>query len=146
MKQLALCVLASVMIIFLAVRCKNNSGNVTLGNNKSDTTLCVGIYKNLLDSTVRFGEMRRITNMVTAYMDVDSTTKKKQTVHDTSFLIIIPTPVRDSEMVKQYGIPMFDSLHRRNTVPLFYIYNKKFVRNGWENADSAIAELQRTKL
>jgi len=138
--------LAAFAIVLLGVHCKQDR-NVSVQSGRSDTTLVVGIYKNLLDSSqpIQFGEMRRIVKDDYQWSDKDSTTRVRKWVRDSFYLIILQTPIADSSMVKKWNMPMFDSLGRRNRIPLYYIYDKKWVRDGWGNADSAIAQLKRVQ-
>lgn len=141
MKQLLKLTFASLCIVFLAIECKQNSGGSVI--QKTDTTLCVGIYKNLLDSTIRFGEMHRVVKDSFDYVNIDSATRRKKLFRDTTYIIVISTEIKDSAMSKLWKLPVLDSLGHKNYIPLYYIYDKKYVRDGWGNADSAIAELKK---
>lgn len=88
--------------------------------------------------------MRRIVKDILGWENPDSTGERK-IVKDTIYEIIHLRPVADSAMSKQYGVSQFDSTGKRNSIPLWFSYNKNLIRGGWDNLDTAINQLKRLR-
>lgn len=131
-----------LLIGFSIIGCNNRkSRDIVPRLTKADTTLCVGLYK--ADSVnIRFDQMRRVVFDIKKVDPKDS--MRLVWAKDTLYLIVKQTPV-DSALSLEYKIPMKDSLGKPTIAPVEYVYNKRYVRDGWGNADSAAAELKRIK-
>lgn len=124
--------------------CHNGSKSYTSASSTKDTSICLGIYKDGFTGEIKYGEMRRIVKDILGWENPDSTGERK-IVKDTIYEIIHIRPVADSAMSKQYGVPQFDSTGKRNSIPLWFSYNKNLIRGGWDNLDTAINQLKRLR-
>jgi hypothetical protein len=140
--------LIAISFICILFSCKNSKEkNVSPQNPRNDTTAALVMYVALDKSDsiiVQYGFAERIVKDTFIYVDTDTLTKKKMWTVDTTYMISYPFVV-DSSISKRYNVPMVDTAGRKNIVYLSVPHHKRFVRSGWENVDSAAAELRRTK-
>jgi hypothetical protein len=147
-------VLMALIVAIIFTRCKGvdaKASDIPISHSqKSDTSFCLGYYLSDKDSVSIFpAEMTRITNSALLPSRKDSMVN--EWVRDT-FYVIIQQDLVTKEIAEQYlreqgvKIEMTDSLGKPRYVPRKHGYNKRFVRNGWTDVDSAIAQLKRIKL
>jgi hypothetical protein len=89
-------------------------------------------------SKVAYGPLVRIVIDSTLWKQVDSVTIKKQPGKDSLYYSLIPS-YRDTSGNLVY----LDSAKGRVFVMWYWKIEKQFVKNGWENGDSAIRYLSR---
>jgi len=139
-----LSILTVIVATFIA--CNNSSSNNQPAKLHRDTTNVIALYL-AADSTheVRQGPMKRVIADSFMYFDVDTITKKKIWIKDTGYLINYYLPIDSAISKKNNNVPIFDSVGKRILYPFVVYTDKRFVRSGWENVDSAVSELKRLK-
>lgn len=138
----------SISLIILMASC-NQSGS----EHKyfKDTSLVYALYQSALVADtginkVKQGFMQRVEFDTLTYVYADTLKNpKRDWVRDSLYLITYYLPI-DSAQSAKLKLPMKDSTGKVILYPTIPIAtNKRFVRSGWERADTAIAQLRRIK-
>lgn len=150
MKQFLFFLLMGLIMVIVFTRCQQKTSNYP-GNRlqKIDTTLLYGAYK--FDSVpLRFGYVQKVRYDILAPSTKDS--MRNEWKKDSFYLIIKMMAVNDSisnDYFKQRGVritPKDSITGEQNYVPYNFPVDKRLVKTGYLNLDSAVAQLEREKL
>lgn len=137
-------VIATAMLMVL-ISCNSNKDT---GYKKPtrDTMPSLIVYKSAVDTNINYGVFPRIVtdSLMYVYADTIKNNERKWD-KDTAYYITYYLPI-DSVTAASQKLKMYDStgkriLYRTNPIRT----EKMFVRSGWENVDSAVAQLKRLK-
>lgn len=145
MKNLLYYLLMALMLVMVFTKCGGNDNDSRIS--KKDTTLMLGVYK-ADTANIVFGSMRRL--VFDTLLPTAKDSMKNEWVRDTQYLIVTRIRVDTAKIEKvwqEMGIKksVRDSFGDPNRVPVEFTYEKKYVRDGWYNLDSAVQQLKRVK-
>lgn len=136
----------TLISIIIFTRCHNEGG--VKKTPKLDSEKVIGLYRDAGASpdtpVVRFGPMVRYVQDVFTWVGTDSITQKKKWIRDSAYKITYYITL-DSLTAKRNNKVWKDSTGKSNVMEWPIMVDKKWVRSGWENYDSAVHELMRQK-
>jgi hypothetical protein len=134
-----------LIVIIIFTRCNGDDGE--LGKKppilKMDTTSILGLLRFPSDTVVTFDVIRKVKFDAYKFVGKDSL---EVSWYKDSFYIGKRNSVIDSATAAINKVPRFDSVGKPIKYWVDYNIPKELVRSGWENVDSAVAELKRVKL
>lgn len=133
MKQFSIAV--AVLICIVACNSSSSTGDRPKVI-KADSVQVLALYRSAYKNEIISGFLIRVTVDSFMYVNVDSVTRVKKWGIDTSYVASYPTVV-DSALAKQYRVPLKDSTGKPTIINLIVTMDKKFVRSGWNRADTS---------
>ena len=139
-----------ITILMALIACNNSPSNNKPDKPQRDTVPVIGVYVSALSANdtareIKYGQMKRVVADSFMYFDVDTITRKRKWGKDTGYIITYYLPIDSAISKKNKNIPILDSLGKKILYPFDVHTDKKFVRSGWENVDSAASQLKRQK-
>lgn len=130
-------IIFGIIAIVLLVSCGNKSKDTGVSKVTYDTANSILAYYIPPDqSKIAFGPIVRVTIDSTMWKLVDSVTIKKEPGLDTTYFVSHFPSFQDST-----GLMYLDSAAGRKAMMGWWQTDKSFVRNGWEDGDSALKYL-----
>lgn len=140
MKKFTLTLLLPIFLL----SCENEA-SVAPKVQTRDTTATLAAYMGYQAKAVHWGIAYRVTADSLAWVEKDSTSQVKKWTKVVYYLVSVPVRV-DSAFASTFNVPLLDSAGKPRNEQLTLVLDKKFVRDGVTDLDSAVAELRKLYL
>lgn len=134
--------LLAIIIVLFGVHCKQNFNGIP-HENKSDSCWVIGVYKNWVTDSAETGRFQKF--ITTRFGPDKKDSSKNIWTMDSFYKIVLRVPWKDSmdQVNSKSPIPWKDSLGKVNSAWRWYAYKADYVLSGFNNSDSAAAQVQR---